>query len=83
MSHTLNVLRLKTAKAIMARCYEADKSSAIAVDGLAVHGNTIDAKAVKVKNGYDITITSTVLSPVTLKEIVEEVFVALNAHKVN
>jgi hypothetical protein len=80
--YTRHVMRLKTAKLIVSRCYEADKSSAISSDGLAVHGNAIDAIAVKAdKTGFNVTITSSVFMESSLKSIVDKVFSDLNAHK--
>lgn len=83
---SINVMRSKTAKAIVSRCYEADKSAAIAPDGLAVHGNAIDVIATKCTTSgycreYTVVITSTVFEQSTLISLVDEVFAALNAHK--
>lgn len=85
---SLTVLRNKIAKAIINRCYEADKSSVIATDGMAVHGNSIVAIAVKCSSKikgtqYNIAIISTVFEQSTLASLLDEVFAALNAHKVN
>lgn len=80
-TYIIDVIRLKTAKMLISRCYEADKSSTISSDGLAVHGNSIDALATKTNKGYNVIITSTVLEESTLRSLKEEVFAALNAHK--
>lgn len=81
MSYTHNVLRLKTAKAIINRCYDADKSAAMSADELSVHGNSIDAIAVKGKNGWDITINSSVYELATLKSLIDDVYNAIAARK--
>jgi hypothetical protein len=81
MTHTTNVLRLKTAKTIINFAYDADKSAAISADGLSVHGPAIDAIAIKGENGWDITINSTVFELPTLKSIVSDALAIMNAHK--
>jgi hypothetical protein len=85
MTHTTTVLRLKTAKAIINRCYEADKSAAISSDGLAVHGNSIDAIVSKITDvasgGYTVTINSMAYDLSTLQYFVDEVFADIAAGK--
>lgn len=83
MKHKHNVIRLKTAKAIINRCYEADKSAAISADNLSVHGNAIDAIAVKSCSGWDITINSSVHELATLKSLVDDVYTAIALRKLS
>jgi hypothetical protein len=81
MTHTHNVLRLKTAKAIIKRCYEADKSAAMGGNGLSANGSTINACAVKAENGWDVTISSSCFVESTLKSLVDDVYNAISARK--
>jgi hypothetical protein len=82
MKYSIDVIRLKTAKAIAARCYEADKSSAMGKDGTSVHGNSIDVNTTHDGIGsYVVVLTSSVWEESTLKSLVNDAFVAINAHK--
>jgi hypothetical protein len=83
MTHTINVLRLKTAKAIIDRCYVADKTSSCSFspNNMSVRGINIDAIAIKVANGWDVTISSSVYELSTLQRLVNDVFIAIAAHK--
>jgi len=83
MTHTINVLRLKTAKAIIDRCYVADKTSSCSFspNNMAVHGVNIDAVAIKAANGWDITISSSVYELSTLQRLVNDVFAAIANRK--
>jgi len=83
---SLIVLRHKTVKAIVTRCQEADKSAAIATDGMAAHGNSIHVLAVKQssklkRTAYNIVITSTVFEQSTLSSLLDDVFADLKTIK--
>ncbi len=83
MTHTVTVLRRKTAKAIVMAAYNADLSGSMAPDGLSMQGANIRVAAVHdVKKGeFVIELTSSVWELPTLRSIVDSVYVAIERER--